>query len=190
MADGRIEVATVADAATARACAALRHDVFLAPYGPLGLRDWPGVPDAYDTGPGFLVARQGGRVVGTALVRHAIYDPARPFWHERFGVPVPELVPAAAGKRIGEAGRLAVDKTATDRPLDIAAALADAVIGHIRRARAGPVVAAAMSAPMLGFYQEIARRHGATLRVHPRRGLAGGFEMTLMVLTLREQEVF
>lgn len=185
-----LTISPVVQQETARACASLRRRVFLTTYGPLGLTDWPGEPDGYDAGPGFLAVRQNGRLVGTMLLRHAIYDPAQPFWHERFGVPLRELIPRAEGRRIAEVGRLAVDKGATDRPLEVAAALAEAMVALLRAAGLMPVVAAAMSPAMLAFYQDLARRHGAGLRVHPRQGTTNGIALTLMVLRLPDDDVF
>jgi hypothetical protein len=184
----RITVGAVGDPETARFCAALRRRSFLATYGRLGLREWPGEPDRFDDGPGFLVAREAGRIVGTVLLRHDVYDASRPFWMEGFGVTVPELIPDAPGRRIGEVGRLAIDKDATRRPLDIAAALADAVFAQFREAAVVSIVATVMSAPMLAFYKDLVRRHDGGLRVHPRKGHFAGIDLTYMVLSLPERE--
>jgi hypothetical protein len=170
------------DPATAAACARLRQRIFLHTYGKLGLQSWPGEPDRFDSIGSLFVARNNGAIVGTALLHHQDYDGTQPFWHEAFGVTVAELIAHPLGQRIGEIGRVAVDKASVANPLEVVAALSARITAAIRAAHIGPLIAVALSTPMMDFYTDLVRRAGALLTVHPRRISHGGLEMTFMVI--------
>ena len=184
---GVIKVAREQDEAVARACAQLRQRVFMETYGPLGLLSWPGEPDRFDLEAALFTARQDGALVGTAVLHHEDYD-GQPFWHDRFGLTVPELVPSPHGKRIGELGRVAVDKVAATNPLEVATALATRLGRAIAEAGIGPVIAVALSVPMLAFYQDLVRRAGGRLDVHPRATPYAGLEVRYMVLHIDDTD--
>lgn len=182
-----IEVAREHDPAAARDCARLRQRVFMETYGPLGLSAWPSEPDRFDAEGALYTARQDGALVGTALLHYEDYA-GQPFWHDEFGLSVADLVPRPHGQRIGEIGRVAVDKSAAAKPLDLAAALASVLGRAIADAGIGPVIAVALSAPMLAFYQDLVRRAGGRIDTHSRRMRYAGIDMTYMVIRLNETD--
>lgn len=184
---GVIRVTREQDGATVRACAQLRQRVFMETYGPLGLLSWPGEPDRFDHEAALFSARQDGALVGTAVLHHEDYD-GQPFWHDAFGLTVPDLVPDPKGKRIGELGRVAVDKSAVANPLKLATALATRLGRAIAEAEIGPVIAVALSAPMLAFYEDLVRRAGGRLHVHPQAMPYAGLEIRYMVLQIDDTD--
>jgi N-acyl-L-homoserine lactone synthetase len=188
MSTDRIVVTHEHDAVALVACARLRQRVFMRTYGPLGLRRWPGEPDAFDARSGAFVARENGTIVGTAVLHDELYDGTQPFWLEGFGIGLAELIVNPVGQRIGELGRVAVDKSVATRPLDVVNALVARVTAEIGARGIGPIVATAMSEPMLAFYADLARRGGGTLSVHPRTVGWEGITMTYMVLRFQERD--
>lgn len=182
-----IKVARERDEAVAQACARLRQRVFMQTYGPLGLQSWPGEPDRFDREAALFTARQDSTLVGTALLHHEDYD-GQPFWHDRFGLTVGDLVPEPCGRRIGEIGRVAVDKSAAANPLEVATALATRLGRVIAEAGIGPVIAVALSAPMLAFYEDLVRRAGGRIEVHPRTMPYAGVEVRYMVLHIDDAD--
>ena len=182
-----IKVAREQDPAVARDCARLRYRMFMETYAPLGLSAWPGEPDRFDADAALYTARQDGVLVGTAVLHFEDYA-GQPFWHDNFGLSVRDLVPRADGQRIGEIGRVAVDKVAARNPLAVAGALATTLARAVADAEIGPLIAVALSAPMLAFYQDLVRRAGGRIDIHPHRVRYAGVEMTYMVMRIDETD--
>jgi len=70
----------------------------------------------------------------------------------------------------------------------VAAALVNVLGRAIKNAGVGPLIAVALSAPMLAFYLDLVRLAGGGIDTHPRPVRYAGIDMTYMVIRIGETD--